>query len=231
VKATAVVPVVADATTLAAASLTSERTLVLHEALVPLVPDGALVRGRSIVCAGVTATSVALALTTQAVQAGAWLAVVGVPWLGVEAAAELGVPLERLVRIDPDPIAGRRRGEVWAELMAAALDGFELIVTCVPSATGVALVRKVQQRMQARGAVVVTIGDTETWPGDVTIRAHRARWEGVADGHGCLRARRVELEASGRRVPRARRTELWLPGPGSAIEAVPAAPTELRPTG
>lgn len=221
----------AGATTLTAATLASERTLPLHAALATLVPDGALVRGRSLVCSGVTATSLALALTATAACAGAWLAVVGVPWLGVEAAAELGVPLERLVRIDPDPAAGRRRGEAWAELMGAVLDGFELVVTVVPSATAAASVRRVQQRMQARGAVVVTIGDTVGWQGDVSIRAHRARWEGVANGHGCLRARRVELEATGRRVPRPRRAELWLPGPDDAIEVVPAAPTELRPTG
>ena len=47
------------------------------------------------------ATSLALALAVEATAAGAWLAVVDVPWLGVEAAAELGVPLERLVRVDP----------------------------------------------------------------------------------------------------------------------------------
>lgn len=217
--------------TLSMAALAAERTLALHEALTPLVPDGALVRGRSVVCAGVTATSLALALTATAAQAGAWLAVVGVPWLGADAAAELGVPLERLVRIDPDPAAGRRRGEAWAELMGAVLDGFELVVTCVPAVTGAALVRRVQQRMQARGAVVVTIGDRGSWTGDVTIRACRARWEGVADGHGHLRARRVELEASGRRVPRPRRAELWLPGPTAAVETVAVTPTELRPTG
>ena len=39
----------------------------------------------------------------RATTAGAWLAVVDVPWLGVEAAVELGIPLERLVRVDPGP--------------------------------------------------------------------------------------------------------------------------------
>lgn len=231
--AVAAAPAIAAAgtTTLTAATLAAERTLPLHDALQSLVPDGGLVRGRSLVCTGVTATSLALALTATAASAGSWLAVVGVPWLGVEAAAELGVPLERLVRIDPDPAAGRRRGEAWAELMGAVLDGFELVITGVPSATGAAAVRRVQQRMQARGAVVVTISDNGTWHGDVTIRAHRARWEGVADGHGFLRARRVELEATGRRVPRPRRAELWLPGPTATIETVPVTPTELRPTG
>ncbi|MFV0310006.1 MAG: hypothetical protein ACK5OX_19930 [Desertimonas sp.] len=217
-----------DATVLSAASLTAERTLALHDALIPLFPDGGLVRGRSVVCTGVTATSVALALTSAAVAAGGWLGVVGVPWLGAEAAAELGVPLERLVRIDPGASAGRRRSEAWADLMASVLDGFEIVITRVPASTGATLIRRVQQRMQARGAVVIAIGDHAAWPGDVRVRARRARWEGVADGHGCLRARRVEIESSGRRVPRARAVDLWLPGPTATIEAMPA---ELRPTG
>ena len=55
-----------------------------------------------------TATSLALAVAAEATAAGAWLAVVDVPWLGVEAAAELGVPLERLVRVDPDPVEQSR---------------------------------------------------------------------------------------------------------------------------
>lgn len=220
-----------EARTLSTASLTAERTLALHDALGTLFPDGGLVRGRSVVCAGVTATSVALALTAAAVRAGGWLAVVGVPWLGVEAAAELGVPLERLVRVDPDPSDRHRRPAVWAELMASVLDGFELVVTRVPSTAGAGMVRKVQQRMQARGAVVITVGDQAAWSGDVRVRARRACWEGVADGHGFLRARRVELESSGRRMPRARAVDLWLPGPTAAIESVPPTPTELRPTG
>ena len=223
--------VAAVATPLSAAPLVADRTLPVHDALTPLLPDGALVRGRSVACTGVTATSLALALTATAAQAGAWLAVVDVGWLGVEAAAELGIPLERLVRVDSDPAAGRRRAAAWAELMGAVLDGFELVVTRVPAAAGPAVVRRVHQRVQARGAVVVVIGETAAWSSDVTLRTLEATWEGVADGHGHLRARRVVLESSGRRVPRPRRAELWLPGPAAAVEAIPAPPSVLRPTG
>ena len=48
--------------------------------------------------------------------AGAWLAVVDVPWLGVEAVAELGVPLERLVRVDP----GESRAGATARVVGRA---------------------------------------------------------------------------------------------------------------
>ena len=89
------------AAAVAPTTLARQRTLPVADPLVPLLPDGALARGRAVACRGIAATSLALALAAEATAAGAWLAVVDVPWLGVEAAAELGVPLERLVRVEP----------------------------------------------------------------------------------------------------------------------------------
>ena len=48
-------------------------------------------------------------------------------------------------------------------------------------------------------------------------------WEGVEHGAGHLRGRRVTVVASGRRIPRPRRAELWLPGPGGIVVAVDGA--------
>ena len=213
------------ATAVASTSLARERTLPVHEAFHPLL--AALGRGRSVGCEGVTATSLALALAAEATATGAWLAVVDVPWLGVEAAAELGVPLERLVRVDPG--RGSQSG-AWAELMAAVLDGFELVVTRVPARVDAGTVRRVQARVQARGAVVLLVGTTRAWSTDVTLRATRSTWEGVADGHGHLRARRVAIEAAGRRIPRPRQAELWLPGPGGCVALAPPVVTDLAVT-
>lgn len=200
-------------------TLARERTLPVHDAVAPLLPDGALVRGRSLGCEGVTATSLALALTAEATAAGAWLGVVDLPWLGVEAAAELGVPLERLVRVDPGAATERDRAAAWAELLAAVLDGFDLVITRVPARADSGVVRRVQTRMQSRGSIVIVVGTARAWSTDVTLRATQAHWEGVADGHGHLRARRVAIEATGRRVPRPRHAELWLPGPGGSLAA------------
>ena len=89
------------AAAVAPTTLARQRTLPVADPFVPLLPDGALARGRAVSCRGIAATSLAVALAAEATTAGAWLAVVDVPWLGVEAAAELGVPLERLVRVEP----------------------------------------------------------------------------------------------------------------------------------
>ena len=57
--------------------------------------------------------------------AGAWSAVIGVPDFGLEAAAELGVDLERTVLV-PEP------GEAWLEVTAALADVLGVIVVRSP---------------------------------------------------------------------------------------------------
>src|SRR6187399_2591668 len=140
--------------------LAHDRTLPVVAPLAPLLPDGALTRGRTFACSGVAATSLSLSLAVEAVTAGGWLAVVDLPWVGIEAAAELGVALERLVRVD---------GGSWAETVAALVD---------------------EPAGRLAGA-----------PVDVMLTTSRPTWHGVADGHGRLEVRRIDVESSGRRIP------------------------------
>jgi hypothetical protein len=218
------------AATVAPTTLARQRTLPVADPLQPLLPEGALTRGRTVACRGPAATSLAVALTAAATEAGAWLAVVDVPWLGVEAVAELGVPLERLVRIDPGA-GGGSHGAAWADLVAAVLDGFELVVTRVPRRLNAGVLRRVLARVQAREAVLVAVGEPGALTPDIALDAGAPVWEGVADGWGHLRGRRVTVTAAGRRIPGSRRAELWLPGPDGAITAVAAPATRLRSVG
>ena len=156
---------------------------------------------------------------------------VDVPWLGVEAAAELGVPLERLVRIDP---AEPDDAVAWADLVAAVLDGFELVVTRVPRRVNAGVLRRVQSRVQAREGVLLAVGDPGPLGVDVAMEASTPVWEGVEHGAGHLRGRRVTVVASGRRIPRPRRADLWLPGPDGVVAAAEpstAAEPVLRSVG
>lgn len=203
-------------------------TLPVADPLLPLLPERGLTRGRTIACQGVAATSLTLALAAEATRAGAWLAVVDVPWLGVEAAAELGVPLERLVRVETS-----RDASGWADLVAAVLDGFELVVTRVPRRINAGVLRRVQSRIQAREGVLLAVGDPGPLGADVAMEASTPVWEGVEHGAGHLRGRRVSVVSSGRRIPRPRRSELWLPGPDGVVAAVepPVAEPVLRSVG
>jgi hypothetical protein len=205
------------AAAVAPTTLARQRTLPVLGPFQSLLPEGGLARGRTVACRGAAATSLSLALAAAAADAGAWVAVVDVPWLGVEAAAELGVPLERLVRVEAAEALS------WADLVAAVLDGFELVVTRVPQRVGAGVLRRVQSRIQAREGVLLVVGDPGPLGADVAIEASTPVWEGVEDGAGHLRGRRVTVVASGRRIPRPRRAELWLPGPDGVVAAVDPA--------
>lgn len=203
------------ATTLARAAPVRDRCLPVDEAFVDLLPDAGLQRGRIVGCTGPSAVSLAVALAARATATGSWLAVVGVPMFGIEAAAEFGVPLSRLVAVDA---AGGPA--TWAERVAAAADGFDLVLTQPPP--GAARVeRKVRQRLQARGVVLLTVSPSSASVScDVECTTSRVDWAGIGQGFGSLRARRAVVRIGGRRVPRPVERELWLPGPDGAIGVV-----------
>ena len=192
-----------------------ERHLPVDDALAPLLPEAGLVRGRALGCSGPAAWSLAFALVARAVAEGAWVAVVGVPAVGVEAAGDLGVPLGRVVVVDVDVDGGP---SVWAERVAAAADGFEVIVTHPPVGAE-RVVRRVRQRLQSNGVVLVAV-DPATVPSmgcDLDLVTSRIAWQGIGQGAGYLVARRVMVKVGGRRAPRPVERELLLPGPDGRV--------------
>src|SRR5262245_52240304 len=101
-----------------------EHTLPLHAALRPLFPQGGLRRGSTIsVLSG--STSLLFTLLREASAAGSWCAVVGVPRLGLVAAAEAGLELSRLALV-PAP------GPEWAGAVAALVEGVDVVVLATP---------------------------------------------------------------------------------------------------
>ena len=212
-------------------TLAHDRYLPVDEAFDTLLPDPGLIRGRIVGCGGAAATSLALALASRATMAGSWLAVVGMAPIGIEAAGELGVAIDRLVSVDAD----RRQPGEWADRVAAAADGFELILTMPPHgppARAERVIRKVRQRIQARGAVLLAVcsgaGSSSSGIGaDVMLEVTAGEWEGLGRGYGHLRRRRVVVRASGRRVPRQLERQLWLPGVTGRAELIEPATTTV----
>ena len=85
--------------------LTHEQTVPVAAEFAALFPERALVRGRTLACAGPAATSTGMAVVAAAVAGGAWLAVVDVPTFGLDAASEVGIALERVVAVSVTPSA------------------------------------------------------------------------------------------------------------------------------
>jgi hypothetical protein len=181
-----------------------------------LLPAGGLRRGGTVAVAdGPGATSLLLALLAEASGGGAWAGVVGRPELGLVAAAEAGVRLDRLALV-PHP------GADLLAVVFALLDGLDLVVVAGPAMAGVRAAdrQRLAARARQRGAVLLPLG---SWPGaDVELSCADVQWlgpgAGLDGGSGRLRARRLEVRARGRGIaPRGRRARVMLPAPGGTI--------------
>jgi len=190
-------------------SLARERTLPVSEPFTELFVEGGLVRGRTISCQGPAATSAALALIAPAIAAGAWLAVVDLPTIGLDAASELGVPLERIVAIDTG--ADAHGTSKWVDVVAAAADGFDVLLVRVPDDLQAGAVRKLVMRLRQREVVTVVLGDPGMLDCDGMLSTQAPHWSGLGDGHGHMRARQVVVAATGRRLPGQRQCRLATP--------------------
>ncbi len=132
---------------------------------------------------------------------------VALPDLGVLAAAEAGIVLERLVLV---PAPGAQR---WGAAIAALLDAVDVVMAGCPGRPRAAEARGLAARARERGAVLVPVGGGWPAPPDLAMTVVAARWEGLGQGAGHLVRRRVEVVAGGRgAAARARRAVLWLPG-------------------
>jgi hypothetical protein len=89
--------------------------------------------------------------------------------------------------------------------------------------------RRLTARARERGAVVLQLGPGGPDGADQALEVSASRWEGLGDGHGHLRARKVRVVRSGRgEAAQPRRVDLWLPGEGGAVEVALPPATPLR---
>jgi len=205
-----------------------ERTLPVLAALRDLFPGGVLQRGWVITTGGDGATSLALAVAAGPSAAGSWTAVVGEEGLGLAAAAEAGLTLERLLMVD----ASGSRGAV--EAVAALVGAVDVVLVGSGVRLGAADRRRLSARLRERGSVLIGLGGGALGGralggvlagADVRLQVVSSRWSGLGDGWGLLRSRHVSVRAEGRgAASRLRSVDLLLPGPdGAPVLAKPAA--------
>ncbi|MFJ1762031.1 hypothetical protein ACIOD2_17030 [Amycolatopsis sp. NPDC088138] len=190
------------------------RVLPVAPALAGLLPGAGLRRGTTVAVHG--SSSLLLALLAEATAAGSWAAVVGLPSLGLAAAAEYGVDIARLALVP-------RPGADLPAVLAALLDGVDLVVTST-STIQPAVARRLSARARHRGAVLLAFG---AWPAaDVELSCRLEPWSGLEDGYGHLRQRRALVRARGRgAAARPVSAQLWLPArDGSLRSAAHLAP-------
>ena len=154
-----------------------------------------------------------LALAAAASAAGAWCAAVGLPSLGVRAAADAGLDPDRLLLI-AEP------GASWPQVVASLLDGCDVVLLRPPARPAAQLRRKLEAAARRFGSVLLVAGEWEGAQARLLIADQE--WAGIGAGHGRLRARRARIVAEGRNAgARARSAWLWLPGPDGSVRAAP----------
>ncbi|WP_062292034.1 hypothetical protein [Demequina phytophila] len=197
-------------------------TLPLAPVLDQVLPQG-LRRGQVIAVAG--STSLMLALAAAASEAGSWTAAVGLPSLGVVAAARRGLELARLALV-PYP------GAQAAAAAGACVDGMDVVLLGPRLALSEADRRRLASRARERGAVIVADG---AWTGaHVTLTAVGSRWHGLGAGDGRLRGRDLTVRVEERRGGTARLVTVPLDGVGTPVRrgtGVPAVPGHVRALG
>ncbi|MCI2419394.1 hypothetical protein MOQ72_18275 [Saccharopolyspora sp. K220] len=200
------------------------RVLPTRTELAAVLPWPGLRRGSTVAVHG--SVSLLFALLSEATANGSWAVVVGLSGLSLVAAAEAGVELARLALVP-------RPGSDPVGVIAALLDGVDLVAVGCTRRVADADARRLSARARNRGSVLLPFGP---WSGaEVQLHCVDANWRGLGQGHGHLRERAVTVRAGGRGAasrPRSRR--LLLPTRDGSIgvpvdEPVESARPQLRP--
>jgi hypothetical protein len=198
----------------------SAPSLPVLPALSELLPTG-LRRGSTVSVSG--SISLLLALLGASSAAGAWCALVGLPRISAEAAAEYGIDLSRLAVVPST-------GSGWSTAVGALLDAVDIVAARPPPRVVPGDVRRLAARARTRQSTLIPYyanppeAGSEGWPGcDVRIAVRDVRWWGADDGSGRLTRRRMTVEVVGRgQAARPRSAELWLPATGGGAQALQA---------
>lgn len=184
------------------------------ESLRPLLPGGGLRKGSTV--AVDSSGALLLALLAEASADGAWCGLVGMPWMGMVAAAEAGLVLSRVALVP------RPGGDVVA-VTSMLLDGLDIVAVAGVERSRAGDRQRLAGRARQRGALLVAVGH---WTGaDLEISSAEGRWQGLAEaGAGRLRSRSARVRVKGRGAAyRERTATMLLPGPSGAV-AVAASP-------
>jgi hypothetical protein len=195
---------------------TEQSVLPVAAPLAAVLPRGGLARGSVVSVLGQGATS--LLFTLLSGPAAPWSALVGMPGVGLLAAAEFGIDLDRVVVI-PSP------GPDVLQVLSILMDGVDMIAVALPARARPTPSRQrvLTGRLRQHGSVLLVMGP---WPGaDLVLTARWVGWTGLGRGHGRLRDRELAVDVAGRGAAagRAGHAALLLRAGRTAVEVAAAS--------
>ncbi len=159
------------------------------------VPDESMLEGLDEVVRRLRAGAVhsiesrglALACLGAVMPAGAWGAIVGLPDLGIEAARDLGVPIDRVALV-PHP------GRSWLDVVASLAEAMPVVLAASPGRVTPTDAARLAARLRQASSTLLIAGP---WHGAATVvRSVRAEWQGLADGDGRIAAGGLVVEVA-----------------------------------
>jgi hypothetical protein len=175
-------------------------------ALASLLPSSGLERGGVYACAGDAPMSLLFSLVATATSVGSWLACVDVPRVGLMAAHEYGVALQRVMCVST---GGHTQS--YAQVVGALVDGIDLVVVSSPTCSA-AETRRIVARVKASGSVLIILGRAGQFSPDVVLSSSATEWH----FHTHASSRTMSVQAHGRRVYNQRALTVQLPAADGA---------------
>jgi hypothetical protein len=171
-----------------------------HRAVQALLPWPGLRRGASVVVTG--STSLLFAVLAGGMRDGAWAAIVGIPALGLVAAAEHdGMDLSRPALV-PHP------GPDWPKVVAALIGGVDLLAVAPPAPPTAEVARMLAAKARQHGTVLIPT--PAGWPGyDLHLDVTGRTLEGLGKGRGRLRRQRSTSSPPAAAPPPGRSVPGW----------------------
>jgi hypothetical protein len=176
-------------------------------ALASLLPSSGLERGGVYACAGDAPMSLLFSLVATATSVGSWLALVDVARVGLMAAHEYGVALQRVMCVNS---GGHTQS--YAQVVGALVDGIDLVVLSSPACSA-AEARRIVARAKASGSVLLILGRAGQFSPDVVLSSSTTEWH----FHTHASARTMSVQAHGRRVYNQRALTVQLPAADGAV--------------
>lgn len=176
-------------------------------ALASLLPSSGLERGGVYACAGDAPMSLLFSLVATATSVGSWLAFVDVPRVGLMAAHEYGVALQRVMCVNS---GGHTQS--YAQVVGALVDGIDLVVVSSPACSA-AEARRIVARAKASGSVLIILGRAGHFSPDVVLSSSTTEWH----FHTHASSRTMSVQAHGRRVYNQRALTVQLPAADGAV--------------
>ena len=198
-------------------NLSGQRVLPVPDVLTPLFPWGGIQKGTSLGVGGSGGWSVAMAIMAEALGAEGWLAIVGAPDVGLVAAAEFGVRLDRVLVVETPPL------HQWSSVVASLLEAVDVVAIAPEGRVGQRDARRLHARAREQASILLHLDGAVTWPTavDVGLDVTVDRWLGLGWGHGHLQARQATVTSTGRRsAARPVSVKVWLPGPDGRLGEV-----------